>query len=636
MRGTRIVAVLLLGCLNLTVAKAFQNKGYPVGAIPANLTGNASVVVRFSEMQVEISGPGSMKIKYREARTILRESGVSASELNVGYNSLMRVGSISGAIYDSGGNRVRNIKSDEIKDFLAYDGFSIYSDARVKTINPKYYNYPFTVEYQYELTFKTALYLPSFYIFRGYETSVESAVYQLTAPADFPVHYMEFNGMDRCNEAGTAGRKTYSWKYGNFAAKRQEPFSADPVDQYPYVLIAPGEYSIEGFSGKMETWTDYGSFFYRLLEGKQTLPEATVHQIRSLVSGIENDLDKIKAVYRYSQTKNRYVSIQEGIGGIVPIDASTVDRFSYGDCKALSNYVMSLLRIAGIESYYTLVYAGERNRPVRSDMVTDYFNHVILCVPLNGDTVWLECTNPYTPVNYLGSFTDDRFALLISSAGGTLVKTPAYNHYGNSAVVTSDIRISADGNASVSQSGIYSGTCYGDQHSLLLMDEKDRQKALLRQIPVSDISVRKYDFVTTDGEGISINKTVEYDAFNCVTLTGDMLMFRQSLVSGSVSVPAFARRRDSPVVIERDYMQVDSTCFHIPAGYLSGVIPTDTILGNDMLECSFRYYVDGDRLIIVRRFMMNKGAYDAARFNELRDLLGKIAQRDNERIVLRK
>src|SRR3546814_15272406 len=84
--------------------------------------------------------------------------------------------------------------------------------------------------------------------------------------------------------------------------------------------------------------------------------------------------------------------------------AEEVDRLSYGDCKGLANYTQALLEVVGIPSVYTEVNAGDHQRSYLPDFASfGQGNHIILCVPLDGDTTWLECTSKETPFGYLRS-----------------------------------------------------------------------------------------------------------------------------------------------------------------------------------------------------------------------------------------
>ena len=56
-----------------------------------------------------------------------------------------------------------------------------------------------------------------------------------------------------------------------------------------------------------------------------------------------------------------------GIGGWQPLDANFVSKKGYGDCKALTNYMFSLLKEVGINSYYTIVKAGQYKRHLVED-----------------------------------------------------------------------------------------------------------------------------------------------------------------------------------------------------------------------------------------------------------------------------
>src|SRR6185295_11155222 len=109
-----------------------------------------------------------------------------------------------------------------------------------------------------------------------------------------------------------------------------------------------------------------------------------------------------------------------------PYDAKYVGSKKYGDCKALSNFMYSLLKEAGIRSVYTVIRAGEDNNYLLTDLPCSQFNHVILFVPNGKDTTWLECTSQTTSAGYLGEGTDNRLALAVDENGGTLVHTPQY------------------------------------------------------------------------------------------------------------------------------------------------------------------------------------------------------------------
>ena len=128
------------------------------------------------------------------------------------------------------------------------------------------------------------------------------------------------------------------------------------------------------------------------------------------------------------QDNTRYVNVTLGIGGMKPYPAEYVSNNKYGDCKALTNYMKALLQCAGIESYYSTIYAG--GTAPGSDPLKcpgQQFNHVILAVPLENDTLWLENTSNTNPFAYPGTFTQNRQALLVDGSKSRLVRTPSLN-----------------------------------------------------------------------------------------------------------------------------------------------------------------------------------------------------------------
>src|SRR5690606_3435474 len=147
----------------------------------------------------------------------------------------------------------------------------------------------------------------------------------------------------------------------------EEPYGPEFYEIVPMVRTAPTVFEVEGYAGSMESWKSLGEWHSKLNANRSQLPEATKQQILSLTKDLKDPKDKISAVYQFMQNKTRYVSIQLGIGGWQPFEASMVDSKGYGDCKALSNYTQSLLEVAGIKSHYAIIYGGKENRPVQKD-----------------------------------------------------------------------------------------------------------------------------------------------------------------------------------------------------------------------------------------------------------------------------
>ncbi len=67
-----------------------------------------------------------------------------------------------------------------------------------------------------------------------------------------------------------------------------------------------------------------GRFCGSLYEGRGQLPEEARRTVHELVSGLSDDREKIKVLYRFLQQNTHYVGIELGIGGWQPYDASYV------------------------------------------------------------------------------------------------------------------------------------------------------------------------------------------------------------------------------------------------------------------------------------------------------------------------
>ncbi len=410
MKG-QFLLVFVFWLLLAPAASGADNPKYVISAIPAELLADAKAVVRKYDIVFDITAYNKAVLKVTYAITILNKNGIENSVFHEGYDKFLSVRKIDATIYDRNGMQVRTGLNTRVTDVAALSNYSLYNDFRIKVYDPGYTTTPFTVEYSYEIAFDGLFSYPDWHLYSDYNVAVENSTFSVTAPHGFAFRYLEQNINSPCRKSVKSSRDIYDWEMSGWPAIKKEVYSPDPEEYTPSVFIAPDDFEIGGIKGNCESWSNLGEWIRKLADNKDILGAGTIETVKSLAGGAADEYDKVRLLYDYLQNKVRYVSITEGLGGWQPIDAETVDRVSYGDCKALANYMKSILAAAGIKSYYTIIRAGAGAPVLREDFPSNQFNHAIVCVPHQRDTIWLECTDQQIPFGYLGTFTDDRKAL---------------------------------------------------------------------------------------------------------------------------------------------------------------------------------------------------------------------------------
>ncbi len=624
-----IGAIILLPCTML----AKDAPQYAIDKIPQELLKNANAVVRHNDVVFELISENKGKKTTKYTVTILKEGAIDLSILSLNYDKLFNVDKIEGVIYDSNGKRIKKIKNDEIQDYSAISGSTLFTDGRIKHIDPEYYSYPFTIEYTYTESYNTLFFLPKWIGFEGYNISIEHSSLKAIVPSTYNLRYLEKNTKP-CQPERQSDKTIYNWSIENVKAENYEPLSPNYRNVHPIVFLAASDFELDGIKGNMESWNNLGSFMGQLLEGRDELPEETIQEINSIISQDEAKEEKIKKVYQYSQKKNRYISIQEGVGGWQPFPAETVDRLSYGDCKALSNYTKALLKSVGIESYYSRIYAGSSLPSAPINFSMNDFNHVILCVPCDKDTIWLECTSSESPAGYMSDFTDDRFALIVKDNGGEFVKTPAYSAEENRQTTTGTVKITGNNAISVDAQLVYSGATYGDESYLLHRDETDRRKKIINSISIPNFKLTDYQLEDNANRKPSFTKKVQLEATNYCTSMGKRTMLKLNVFNIFNSVPRYARNRKNPVYVQRNYSECDTITFEVPTELTVEALPKETTLDTKYGKYQSHAIAKEGQITYYRYFEINKGTYPKEEFNDFREFLENVSIADNAKTVL--
>jgi hypothetical protein len=336
------------------------------------------------------------------------------------------------------------------------------------------------------------------------------------------------------------------------------------------------------------------------------------------------------------QNKTRYVSIQRGIGGFQPFDALTVDQTGYGDCKALSNYMVSLLKVAGIKGYYTQIYAGEKNRrPVPRDFPIDYFNHIIVAVPIKTDTIWLECTSQTQPFGFLGSFTCDRYGLLITEDGGALVKTPSYTREQNVQATTADVLLDMKGDAKGKIKTFYSGLQYENNglYYYLTKSADEQKKWVQKNTSIPSFDVTSVKMSNNKGRIPNAVVDTELNLPRYASVSNKRIFLTPNLVNRSSYVPEKIDARKTSFVLTMAYVDTDTIRYKLPEEIYPEFLPPAVSIKSRFGEYEATFTQDQGSLIYTRRLKMNNGEFSPEYYKEYSEFYKNINKADNTKIV---
>jgi transglutaminase-like putative cysteine protease len=612
----------------------YSQPKYKVSDIPKDLLTGAKAVVRKSETTFEITGIDKAVKTVTYAITILNQNGIDKSVFHDFYDKFLKIRKIEWDIYDQSGNRVRNNTSVQVKDYSAISGYSLFEDNRVKFVDPNYRTTPFTVEYNYEEVYNGLLFYPEWKLYDDFNISVENSSLTVITPKGFHFRYYQKNMPDSCKSGVENEKSWYKWVAVNKPAIKEEPFSV-PLEEYtPVVYTAPDDFEFGGYKGNLESWMEFGKWINKINKGRDALSPETTSRIKQLAEEKKSQHEKIEALYRYLQEKVRYVSVQVGIGGWQTIDAETVDRLSYGDCKALANYMKSLLDIAGIKSYYTLVEAGADAPEMLRSFPSNQFNHAFICIPEKNDTVWLECTSQQIPAGYLGKFTDDRDVLLIADSGGIVVKTRKYNLNDNIQIRNATVSLTGEGNAESSVITTYKGILYDDIFEIFMMDETDRREYIQKRIPIQSFDLKSFKYTEIRESVPSAKEELNLILPNYGILTGDHMIFNPNLLARFGKLPYSLKDRKSEIYIKRPYILTDSIIFKLPLNYKVELVPQNSRVNIKFGEYSTDLSYDNRELRYVRKFKFFRGSYPASEYGGFVNFCENISASDERKVIL--
>jgi hypothetical protein len=625
----KYICFLFFGLINFNlVAQEFS-----IDKLPDSLKENADVIKQFESVKVTIKSSSKAVVHRKYIVTVLNSNGDNHAKYFNVYTKLISLSDISGKLYDANGNLIRSIKKKDIADLSMADDVSLLTDTRSKSFSFYHKTYPYTVEFEDEQVFDGMFFLPNWMPFDDEKMSVVQSQFSVEMPLDYTIRYKQYNYLKDPLIVENKSR-TLSWEIKNQKAIVYEELSPSWRLITPSVFIAATEFEFGEYKGNMSTWKSLGLFVAELNKGKSDLPDNVKQDVKAITAGLATIKDKTEALYGYMQKNTRYISIQLGIGSWQPFDAKYVANNKYGDCKALSNYMVSLLSEAGIKAHYVLIDAGDFPRKLLEEFPAPMFNHAIACVPNGNDTIWLECTSQTTAAGYMGTFTGNRKALLIADDGGHIVHTPIYQPMDNQQIRSVHATLNAQGDLSAFLTTKFTGEQQELQHSLIHeASETRRNKYLNSVISLPTYKVNKSSYKEVRKPIPEVTEELQIEAPSYATVSGKRLFVTPNLFNKAGFRLSDLATRQYPIVFQANYFDVDTVKITIPNEYTIESLPKSVNLKSDFGDYSISFLFIGSKIEMIRKYTRQKVEWPKEKYIEAQKYFDAIRRADNSRFV---
>jgi hypothetical protein len=441
---------------------------------------------------------------------------------------------------------------------------------------------------------------------------VINAELKITFPKEMSVKYMiRGNNKEKVEFTSDSrrGEITYTFRVSNLPKELSYP---DAPDNSYYALHVI--FNIENYrdGDKMVSYMANLDDLYRLDWtfikdiNKEASPELK-SITDSLIHGVSSAEQKARKIYQWVQKKIKYVAFEEGMGGLVPRDASLVCSRRFGDCKDMASILTVMLKYAGVPAYFTWI--GSRALPYDYTEVplpiTD--NHMIATIKLDSNYIFLDGTDSYCVFGTPSGHIQGKQALIgISETEYKIIRVPEYEKEKSLLIDTTYLELSEkgiSGSVSINMTGYYATDMYSAMNYINERDKEKYMKGFFNR-GSNKFRLNKYEILNTENPN-TFRLTGQFELEGYSKKIADEWYLNLNLFKFYEHQEIDYPRRNIPIEHDHKGTVKYVTVLNIPEGYKVSYLPAGKSFHNDTWGFDITYEQKKSQVVMTQSFENN-------------------------------
>lgn len=629
------VLLFIVTCINAQYSPEFlkYSKLYPE-ASRVRLNQETIITIEANKEGLEINQ------KFIEEDLYLNESATYNSKTRLNFSAFFELGEIAAASLTFDGEKY---VPTPVKKFTEKDELneSFYDDS--KSLNFVYPNLQkgSKSKLEYSQIIKNPRFLSPFY-FGDYFPILKNKV-TIIADKNVNLEFKKFNISDdkiQFSQDKKRGKIIYSWELNNQEEFEYEANTPSFKTFLPHIVPIITSYKVKRkeikLLGKVSNLYDW---YYSLVENVNTEPASPelIALTNKITADKKTDLEKVKAIYYWTQQNIKYIAFEYALGGFIPRESNEVFRKKYGDCKDNSSILYRMLEIAGVKG--NLTWIGTRKIPYTYEEVPTPVvdNHMILTYEAkNGRTYYLDATGRYIKFGIPTSFIQGKEALVSYGKQFKIKKVPVVDAKVNSIIDNTSIKIE---NGSVIGK---STTAIAGYPKIDLFNDLENENSKTKLEALYNAKLNKGNNKFLIGDFKEINK-YDYDKDFIVDYDFEIKNYSKKLgneiyinLNLNKDISYFKTDKKREHAIEYDYKRYHkyTTTLEVPEGYKVDYVPENVSVSNEFLESNITYKKEENKVIYTHEITLNFLTLNVEEQKTVNKLIKKIERNYKEIVVL--